>query len=73
MLGVNWLRRNRIVWDFAKDLLIIREVFNMVPESDEQASYRKMLLEGQEVEIKMSKKRDSEELEQSFDVKRPKL
>jgi len=21
MLGVNWLRRNRIVWDFAKDLL----------------------------------------------------
>jgi len=73
MLGVNWLRRNRIVWDFAKDLLIInRKVFNMVPESEEQANYRRMLLEEQEVEIKISKKRDIEELEQSFDVKRPK-
>jgi len=74
MLGVNWLRRNRIVWDFAKDLLIInREVFDMVHESDEQASYRKTLLEEQEVEMKISKKRDSEELEPSFDVKRPKF
>jgi len=74
MLGVNWLRRNRIVWDFAIHLLIInREVFNMVPESKEQANYRRMLLEEHEVEMKISKKRESEELEHSFDVKRPKL
>jgi len=74
MLGVNWLRRNRIVWDFAKDLLIInREVFNMVPESDEQANYRRMLLEEQEAEIKINKKRDREEMEQSLDIKRPRL
>jgi len=23
MLGVNWLRRNRVIWDFAKDLLLV--------------------------------------------------
>jgi len=74
MFGVNWLWRNKIVWDFAKDLLIInREIFNMVPESDEQASYRKMLLEEQELEMKVSKKRESEECERVVDAKRPKL
>jgi len=44
-----------------------------VPESDEQASYRKVMLEEQEVEMKISKKRESEECEQFVDVKRPKL
>jgi len=74
MLGVNWLRRNKIVWDFAKDLLIInREVFNMVPESDEQANYRRMLLKKQEIEMKISKKRDGGELEKACDVKRHKI
>jgi len=23
MLGINWLRANRIIWDLAKDLLIV--------------------------------------------------
>jgi len=23
MLGVNWLRHNRIIWDFAKDILLV--------------------------------------------------
>jgi len=52
MLGENWLRRNRIVWDFAKDLLIInREVFIMVPESKKQTNYRRRLLEEKKVEM----------------------
>jgi len=59
MLGLNWLWWNIIVWDCAKDLLIIiREVFSIVPESEEQSNYRRMLLEEQEVEMKISKKRD---------------
>jgi len=52
MLGVDWLRGNRIVWDFAKDLLIInREVFNMIPESEEQTMYRRRLIEEKKAEI----------------------
>jgi len=44
ILGVNWLRRNKIIWDFAKDLIIINgEVFSMIPQSEEQAGYRRRL------------------------------
>jgi len=32
MLGVNWLRRNRIIWNFAKDLLLVNgRKFNLIP------------------------------------------
>jgi len=42
MLGANWLRSNRIVWDFAKDLLIVNgEVFDMILEEKSQELKRK--------------------------------
>jgi len=32
MLGVDWLRSNRMIWDFAKDILLInRKVFHLIP------------------------------------------
>jgi len=32
MLGVDWLRRNRMIWDFAKDILLIDgKVFHLIP------------------------------------------
>jgi len=32
MLGVDWLRSNRMIWDFAKDILLInRKVFRLIP------------------------------------------
>jgi len=37
VLGVNWLRSNRIIWDFAKDLLIVNgEMFDMIFEEKSQ-------------------------------------
>jgi len=46
MLGVNWLRSNRINWDFAKDLLIVNgEVFDMILEEKSQKLKRKRWLE----------------------------
>jgi len=45
----------------------------MVPKSEEQANYRRMPVEKQEVEMKISKKRDGEELEKTCDVKRHKI
>jgi len=42
MLGVNRLGANRIIWDFAKDLLIVnREVFDMILEEKSQELKRK--------------------------------
>jgi len=32
MLGVDWLRSNRMIWDFAKDILLIDgKVFHLIP------------------------------------------
>jgi len=45
MLGVNWLRSNWIIWDFAKDLLIVNgEVMYMVVEEKSQELKRKKWL-----------------------------
>jgi len=45
MLGVNWLRSNRIIWDFAKDLLIGNgEVFDMILEKKSQELKRRRWL-----------------------------
>jgi len=67
MLGVNWLKRNRIIWDFAKDLLIINsEVFNSIPGSEKQVNYRTRFLEEREAEMNERKKRDSEDLERKM-------
>jgi len=47
MLGINWLRANRIIWDFAKDLLIVNgEVFDMILEERRQELKRRKWLEG---------------------------
>jgi len=44
-LGVNWLRSNRIIWDFAKDLLIVNgEVFDMILEEKSQELKRRRWL-----------------------------
>jgi len=52
MLGVNWLRRNRIVWDFSKDLLIVDgKMFSLIPESEESICRRVRLLEEKEMEM----------------------
>jgi len=73
MLGVNWLRRNQIIWDFAKDLLNINgEVFSMIPESEEKASYRKKLLKEKQAEIEERKKEASESQEGESHAKRQK-
>jgi len=46
MLGVNWLRANRIIWDFSKDLLIVNgEVFDMILEEKSRELKRKKWLE----------------------------
>jgi len=74
MLGVNWLRRNRIIWDFVKDLIIINgEVFNMIPQSEEQAGFRRRLIKEKEAEINESMKRDQEYSDNEQDAKRQKL
>jgi len=45
MLGVNWLKSNRIFWDFAKDLLIVNgEVFDMILEEKCQELKRRRWL-----------------------------
>jgi len=46
MLGVNWLRSNRIIWDFAKDFLIVNgEVFDMILEEKSQELKRRRWVE----------------------------
>jgi len=51
MLGINWLRSNRIIWDFAKDLLIVNgEVFDMILEERSQELKRTRWLETQNEE-----------------------
>jgi len=46
MLGVNWLRSNRIIRDFAKDLLIVNgEVFDVILEERTQELERKRWLD----------------------------
>jgi len=52
MLGVNWLRRNRIVWDFSKNLLIVDgKMYSLIPESKESICSRVRLLEEKEMEM----------------------
>jgi len=46
MLGKNWLRANRIIWDFAKEFLIVNgEVFDMILEEKSQELKRRKWLE----------------------------
>jgi len=53
MLGVNWLRANKIIWDFAKDLLIVNgEVFDMILEEKSQELKRRRWLQARSDEIK---------------------
>jgi len=58
MLGVNWLRSNRIIWDFAKDTLIVNgEVFSLMTE-DPESSYKKgKLLEEKARRLEMEVRR----------------
>jgi len=52
MLGVNWLRRNRIIWDFAQDVLVVNgEVFSLLPEDEQSACRRARALEDAEAEL----------------------
>jgi len=45
-LGINWLRANRIIWDFAKNLLIVNgEVFDMILVKKSQELKRRRWLE----------------------------
>jgi len=69
MLGINWLRANRIIWDFAKDLLIVNgEVFDMILEEKKQElKRREWLKEKNDEEKTKSEKRIK--LEEMYDVK----
>jgi len=61
MLGVNWLRSNRIVWDFAKDLLIVNgEVFDMILEEKSQEFKRRRWLT--EINNEEENERDDEKV-----------
>jgi len=52
MLGVNWLRLNRIIWDFAQDVLIVNgEVFSLISEDEQSACRRARALEDEEAEL----------------------
>jgi len=60
-LGVNWLRSNRIIWDFAKDLVIVNgEVFNMILEEKRQELMRRRWLT--EINDEIENERDNEEV-----------
>jgi len=50
MLGVHWLRSNRIFWDFAKDLLIVNgKVFDIIlDEKSQELKQRRWLKEKNE-------------------------
>jgi len=40
MLGVDWLRSNRMIWDFAKDILLINgKVFHLIPGVSTRSSH----------------------------------
>jgi len=65
MLGINWLRANRIIWDFVKDLLIVNvEVFDMILEEKSQELKRRECLRerNDEDEVKRKKRIKLEEL-----------
>jgi len=67
MLGVNWWRANRIIWDFAKDLLIVNgEVFDMILEERSQELKRKRWLEERNDE-------DETRIEKENEIKRIKI
>jgi len=56
MLEVNWLRANRIIWDFAKDLLIVNgKVFDMILEEKSQELKRRRWLQERSDEIENEK------------------
>jgi len=56
MLGINWLRVNRIISDFAKDLLIVNgAVFDMILEERSQELKRRRWLEAQCEEVESNR------------------
>jgi len=47
MLGVDWLRSNRMIWDFAKDILLINGiVFHLIPGEKSDSCRRVVATEG---------------------------